>query len=152
MASPSTQSLSPMPYSDLSPSLSAVPCCYGNREAEYAAEEAGPADLACLHGDWGREGTFFKPGIWTPGSSPQLCLLPGGARENLSTYLLPLLTPWPAGMSQDHGEGMERQRSLEVSGSQEILGSLLLLASWAREALVPTPHARHALPPQAPLW
>lgn len=105
LVSPNTQSLSPMPYFDLSPSLSPVPCCYGNREAEYAAKEAGPADLACLHGDWGSGGgTFFKPHIWTPGSS-QLCLLPGIARENLSTYLLPLLTPWPAGMSQDHGEG-----------------------------------------------
>lgn len=51
---PSTQSLGPILYSDPSPSLPAVPCCHGNREAEYAAKEAGPADLACLHGHRGK--------------------------------------------------------------------------------------------------
>lgn len=49
-----SQSLGPILYSDPSPSLPTVPCCQGNREAEYAAKEAGPADLACLHGDWGK--------------------------------------------------------------------------------------------------
>lgn len=36
---------------------------------------------------------------------------------------------------------MERQRSLEVSGSREILGSLLLFSSWVGKPLIPhTPH------------
>ena len=50
--SSSTQNLSPILYSDPSPSFPAVLCCHSNREAAYAAKEAGFTDLACLHGDW----------------------------------------------------------------------------------------------------
>ena len=153
LPSSSTQSLSPILYSDPSPSFPAVLCCHSNREAAYAAKEAGLTDLACLHGDWGGGGaTSSSPGSWP------LCgtLSPskrgmggkgGGSVPPLSFTSL----PYPTGMSLDHGReigGMEKpggfqdpRRFLAFSPSAHQLG-------WGRLHPRQAPVPPHALPPQ----
>lgn len=110
LPSSSTQSLSPILYSDPSPSFPAVLCCHSNREAANAAKEAGLTDLACLHGDWGGGATSSNPGSWplcgtlSP-SKRRMGEKEGGSVNILSFSSPPYCRDEPGPWQRDWGDG-----------------------------------------------
>lgn len=94
LASPSTQNLGPILYSDPSPSLSAVPVAMvtgrPNMQQRRLGLQTWPVSMET--GEGGRA-TSSKPGSWPPDSSPRLYPLPEGGREDLPACPFPVPTP-----------------------------------------------------------